>query len=378
MIHPFLTQPHPMQLVTNLFNNKLFSSISRAYPIVIVSDYQVRDQVLPPIIEFMESLGYRVVVLTFPPGERNKTWETFLSLHNHLIDNNIPSSSPIFGIGGGVSLDIAGFLASTYCRGLPLFFIPTTLLAMIDASIGGKNGVNFRGLKNRLGTFYLPQEVWIHPQCLATLPQQEWTNGIAEAIKHSCIANTSLWEFMDTYRTDLCTSPEILEEFIKRNCQVKAEIVAKDPKDKNLRKILNFGHTFAHAIETLSQGYIPHGHAVSVGMVIEMKIAVAMGKVKQTNLLELVSHKLTSFHLPTSLAELRKFLPQHLRKEFHKNNLMHFLQYDKKNPSTKAIRIVILEQLGRASTCDGAYCASPCKDILNQIIQEEFHVMCHN
>ena len=163
MIYPFLTQPHPMQLVTNLFNDRLFSSISRTYPIVIVSDCQVKDNILPPMIEFIESLGYKVVVLTFPPGEHNKTWATFLSLHNHLIDNNIPSSSPIFGIGGGISLDIAGFLASTYCRGMPLFFIPTPFLPMSIARFEGKMGWTFRVLKTDLGTFSFPKVEVIHP-----------------------------------------------------------------------------------------------------------------------------------------------------------------------------------------------------------------------
>ncbi|EPP36051.1 3-dehydroquinate synthase [Chlamydia avium] len=378
MIDSFITKPYPMKLVSSLLNTKLFSSIPHAYPIVVISDSRVGKYVLPPIIEFIESLGYKVITLIFPQGEQNKTWNNFISLQNQLIDNHISSSSPIFGIGGGVVLDIAGFLSSTYCRGMPLFFIPTTLLAMIDASIGGKNGVNFRGLKNRLGTFYPPQEVWICPALLATLPKQEWICGISEAIKHGFIASASLWNFISDHRENLFKSPKILEEFIKRNCQVKADIVTKDPKDQNLRKILNFGHTLAHAIETLSQGYIPHGFAVSVGMIIEMKIALAMGKVNQGDLLQQLSHILTCFHLPTSVKDLRNLIPQHLQKEFHTENIIRILGYDKKNLSTKAIRIITIEHLGHAETHHDSYYITPSMDILYKIIQEEFHVMCYN
>lgn len=378
MIDKFLDHPHTVKLVSNFLDKRLFSSIPQDHPIVIVSDSYVKTRLLPSAIEFMESLGYSVIVLSFPPGEQNKTWEVFLSLHNQLINNHVSSSSPILGIGGGIVLDIAGFLASTYCRGTPLFFIPTTLLAMIDASIGGKNGINFLGFKNRLGTFYPPQEVWICPKFLETLPRKEWMHGIAEAIKHGCIADASLWDFISGHREHLFTSPNILEEFIKRNCQAKAGIVVQDPKDKHLRKTLNFGHTLAHAIETLSQGYIPHGYAVSVGMILEAKIAWEMGKVRQGDLLELLSHMLRSFHLPTSLFDLRDLLPHRLYQEFQKDKIIRVLGYDKKNLSTRAIRIVIIERLGRASACHGAYCATPSMDILNKIIQEEAHAMCYS
>ncbi|AAP05467.1 3-dehydroquinate synthase [Chlamydia caviae] len=379
MIENFISDPHNVKFVENFFNSELFSSLSTDYPIVMISDHYVAEELLPPILDFMDNLGYRVILLTFPPGEKNKTWETFISLQNQLIDQGVSLGSTIIGIGGGIILDMAGFLASTYCRGVPLFLIPTTLTAMIDASIGGKNGINLRGFKNRLGTFYPPKDVWICPEFLATLPKKEWLHGIPEAIKHGCIADAYIWEFLDNCRDRLFSSQEILHEFIKRNCMVKAAIVAKDPKDQNLRKTLNFGHTIAHAIETLSKGHISHGLAVSVGMMIEMRISLESGIMKNPYLIEQLDNLLKYFCLPTALQELGSLIPQHLHNEFyHPENILHTLGYDKKNLSKKAVRMVMVEHLGRAASCNGAYCATPHTDILYEVLKSECHVVCNN
>ncbi|WP_348662934.1 3-dehydroquinate synthase [Chlamydia vaughanii] len=378
MIENFITEPHNVKFVEHFFNQKLFSTISSAYPVVIITDLRVGEEILPPILDFMDTLGYKVILLTFPPGEQNKTWEIFISLQNQLVDQDVSLGSTILGIGGGIVLDMAGFLASTYCRGIQLFLIPTTITAMIDASIGGKNGINLRGLKNRLGTFYPPKDVWICPEFLETLPKQEWSNGISEAIKHGCVADAYLWEFLHNYSDMLFTSSEILKEFIKRNCLIKAAIVTKDLKDKHLRKILNFGHTIAHAIETLSKGYINHGLAVSVGMMIEMKISLESGIMKNPYLLEQLYNLLKRFDLPTTLEDLRMLIPQHLHKGFYNpENIIHTLGYDKKNLSKKAVRMIMIEHLGRVAPFGGTYCASPNIDILYEVLRNECHVMCN-
>ncbi|QXE26917.1 3-dehydroquinate synthase [Chlamydia buteonis] len=379
MIKNFISNPHNIKLIGDFFNKKLFSSISTDYPIVIITDFQVAKEILPPILDFINSLDYKVIPLSFPPGEKNKTWEIFISLQNQLVDQDIPLGSTIIGIGGGVVLDMAGFLASTYCRGIPLFLVPTTMTAMIDACIGGKNGINLRGLKNRLGTFYPPKDVWICPEFLSTLPKKEWFYGISEAIKHGCIADAYIWEFLHNYSEMLFSSREILSEFIKRNCLIKAAIVSKDPYDKHLRKILNFGHTIAHAIETLSQGYLPHGLAVSVGMMIETKISLESGIMKNLSLPEQLHHLFKRFHLPTTLEELRDLIPQHLHNEFYNpENIIHALGYDKKNLSKKAIRMVMIEHLGRAASCNGVYCTVPKMDILYEILKSECYAVCNN
>lgn len=379
MIHHFITEPHHVKLVGNILNTQLFSTFSKEYPLVILTDPYVHSYLLPPILETLYSLDYRVIVLSLPSGEQSKTWEFFISLQNCLIDNKITIGSSILAIGGGVVLDMAGFIASTYCRGIPLFLIPTTLTAMIDAAIGGKNGINLRGFKNRLGTIYYPKDVWIYPEFLRSLPKQEWSNGIAEAIKHGCIANPYLWKFLHNHHETLFTSSEILKELIKRNCAIKAAIVARDPNDRGLRRILNFGHTFAHAIETLSQGYVPHGQAVSVGMMLEMKIALHSGITQDATLIDRLHSLLSAFHLPTTLQELQELIPEHLHQEFyHVEKIIQTLGYDKKNLSEKNMRIVMIEQLGKAAPFNGAYCTTPNMEILHSILREACHALCYS
>ncbi|WP_201457083.1 3-dehydroquinate synthase [Chlamydia sp. 17-3921] len=378
MINTIITQPHSAKLVNKFFTKKLFSSISIAYPVVIITDHNIEHLVLPPVLDYMKSLGYEVILLSFPPGEQQKNWENFISLQNQLVEQGISTGSSVLGFGGGTVLDMTGFLASTYCRGMQLYLIPTTITAMIDACIGGKNGINFRGLKNRLGTFYLPKDVWICPEFLSTLSRQEWHYGIAEAIKHGCIADVYLWEFLDSHSSTLFSSPQILGEFIKRNCQIKAAITIEDPQDRNRRKILNFGHSIAHAIETLSKGYVNHGQAVSIGMMVEMKLSLISGVMKNSQLLDQLCTLLKKFDLPTTFEDLRTIIPQHLQKNFyHPENIIHTLGYDKKNLSKKALRIVMIEHLGRAASFEGAYCTSPNKEILYKVLQDECNLMCH-
>nr|CRI43177.1 3-dehydroquinate synthase [Chlamydia pneumoniae] len=378
MSETIITTPHVVKLISNFFQKKLFSSISTAYPLVIITDVSVQQHLLGPILDHIKMLGYQVIVLTFPPGEPNKTWETFISLQYQLVDQNISPKSSIIGIGGGTVLDMTGFLAATYCRGLPLYLIPTTITAMVDASIGGKNGINLRAIKNRLGTFYLPKEVWMCPQFLSTLPREEWYHGIAEAIKHGFIADAYLWEFLNSHSKMLFSSSQILHEFIKRNCQIKAAIVAEDPYNRSLRKILNFGHSIAHAIETLAKGTVNHGQAVSVGMMIETRISLAEGVMKTPQLIDQLERILKRFNLPSTLKDLQSIVPEHLHNSLYSpENIIYTLGYDKKNLSQHELKMIMIEHLGRAAPFNGTYCASPNMEILYDILWSECHVMRH-
>nr|WP_231911711.1 3-dehydroquinate synthase [Chlamydia serpentis] len=378
MSETIITTPHTIKLVSNFFQKKLFSSIPTTYPLVIITDELTQQYVLSRILDHIKALGYQVVVLTFPSGEPNKTWETFISLQYQLVDQNITPKSSIIGIGGGIVLDMTGFLAATYCRGLPLYLIPTTITAMIDASIGGKNGINLLGIKNRLGTFYLPKEVWMCPEFLSTLPREQWHYGIAEAIKHAFIADAYLWEFLNSHSKMLFSSPQILYEFIKRNCQIKAAIVADDPYDLHIRKILNFGHSIAHAIETLSKGTINHGQAVSVGMMIETKVSLAEGVMQNPQLIDQLEKLLKRFELPSTLKELKHIVPEHLHDSlYNPENIIYTLGYDKKNFSKHELKMIMIEHLGRAAPFNGTYCSSPNMEILYDILWSECHAMCH-
>lgn len=379
MIKEILTQPHRAKLVSNFFSKELFSSLSLKNPLVIITDHHIQQLHLPPIISHLKLLGYKVLVLAFTPGEQSKTFEVFLSLQQQLIDLGISSGTPILGWGGGVVLDIAGFVAATCCRGVPLYLVPTTLTAMIDASIGGKNGINLQGVKNRLGTVYLPKDVWICPEFLSTLPQHEWSYGIAEAIKHGVIADPYIWEFLHTHHQEVFSSPKPLKELILRNCQVKAAIVKEDLHDRCRRKILNFGHSIAHAIEALSEGHVPHGKAVSVGMMIETQLSLACGVLWSPQVLKDLRTLLKLFHLPTTLEELRTSIPQSLHEHvYHPGNLMRILHYDKKNPSPKEFNMVMIERLGKAASFQGTYCASPRREVLLKVLENECSLMRYN
>jgi 3-dehydroquinate synthase len=216
--------------------------------------------------------------LTFPSGETSKTRETKGALENRLLDGGFGRDTCIVAIGGGVVTDLAGYVAATYCRGVPVIMVPTTLMAMVDASIGGKNGVNVSQGKNLIGTIYQPRKVLIDPSALHTLPFSELRNGLAEMIKHGVIADKSYFEFLEGHVSQLLSleSP-ILESAILMGCSIKKGIVEDDERERDQRHLLNFGHTIGHALECVSGYSLAHGEAVALGMVAEGQIGVHLG-----------------------------------------------------------------------------------------------------
>lgn len=374
MIERIASLPHNISLVSSFFHEELFSQISRDHPLVVIMDHHIERLLFPELQQFLISLNFSLCVLSFPPGESSKQWQTFLHLHQQLLHAGISSASTLLAIGGGVTLDLAGFLAATYHRGIPCIFIPTTLMAMIDASIGGKNGINIHHVKNQMGTFYLPQDVWIIPPMLRTLPQQEWCHGTAEAIKHGLIIAPDLWSFLSLHRGAIFTDSSLLHIFLKKNCCAKAHIVSQDMRDKHQRRLLNFGHTIGHALEATSRGMIPHGFAVSVGMVLETKLSLLTHKLQAPHLLIDLQNLLRIFHLPTTLKELCCLT--HLDPSlFTPRKLMSFAHKDKKNTFQQRITIVGIEDLGKPIP---DICFSPDSQLTLQLFKEEFHALCDN
>jgi 3-dehydroquinate synthase len=209
--------------------------------------------------------------LKLESGEKNKTFISVLKIWDFLNCNNVKSCDLLFILGGGMLTDLAGFAASTYKRGIEFIYFPTTLLAMADASIGGKTGFNYQFLKNNIGTFTLPKAVFLDTTFLATLPKTELDSGIAEVYKHSIIGDVDLWNYLKVNSKDLD-----LDYIVKSSKNLKLEIVNKDPYEKNIRKKLNFGHTIGHAIESYlldSNAPTLHGFAIAKGMIIESFIA---------------------------------------------------------------------------------------------------------
>lgn len=232
--------------------------------------------------------GFRVTILPVPDGEEQKSLETAGRLYHELSNCYAERTTPILALGGGVIGDLAGFVASTYLRGVPLVQIPTTLLAQVDSSIGGKVAVNLGLLKNKIGVFYQPKLVISDISTLKTLPPKELANGLAEVIKSAMVWNKEFFAYLEVNldRIKSLDDREI-EETIFRSAKIKAEIVAKDERDLGLRNILNYGHTIGHAIESAADFSIGHGEAVAIGMLAAARISNRLGILEQNELIRL-------------------------------------------------------------------------------------------
>jgi 3-dehydroquinate synthase len=280
--------------------------------------------------------GFEVVEIK--PGEANKTLETASAVYERLLELEIDRSSFIVGVGGGIVCDVTGFAASTYMRGVPFGFVPTTLLAQVDASVGGKNGVNFKGYKNIIGTIRQPRFCLCDFELLRTLPKEEMRNGFAEAVKAAAIGDASLFSFLEAnWEKASALQRTAVEKAVHDSLQVKIRIVSADETEKDGRMKLNFGHTIGHAIEKATG--IPHGEAISIGMVAAAKLSRNKAGLEEAQALRLES-LLKEIGLPTALGARKDAVLEAIRK-------------DKKRSGAK-IRMVLLERIGAARIADVA------------------------
>jgi len=268
------------------------------------------------------------LIIEIKSGEKHKNISTCNLIWKELTINNFDRNALVINLGGGVIGDMGGFCAATYKRGLDFIHIPTTLLAMVDASVGGKLGIDFKGFKNQIGLFANPKTILIYPEFLETLSENELKSGFAEVVKHALISDNSLWvKLKNTLFTDLDW-----EDIIDTSVQIKNNIVLADPFEKGERKKLNFGHTFGHAIESyyLEKGTpISHGEAVFMGMILETEIS----DLSETEKNEIKNYIISDFALP--------YTPK-------KSNLHKFLINDKKNQNGK-INFTLLSGIGNCS-----------------------------
>ena len=250
----------------------------------------------------LEQNGFQVTSICLPDGEEYKTTKTVNTIYDSLIQDGFDRTSGLVALGGGVVGDITGFAAATFLRGIPYVQVPTTLLAQVDSSVGGKTGVNHPLGKNLIGAFYQPQQVFIDVDTLKTLPYREFSAGMAEVIKYGMIWDEKFFFSIRRNQEKLARlDPEALIGCIKRACEIKAEIVEKDEQESNLRAILNFGHTFGHAVENLAgYGEYCHGEAVAIGMYVAARASYKMGLCSHEHIGEL-KELLTRFHLPVAL-----------------------------------------------------------------------------
>lgn len=291
-----------------LVGSGLFASLATAlsrfcpaHRYAVVTDDRVAELYAVRLSRMLHSAGHRTDVFAFTSGEAQKTRETWSLVSDAMMESGCGRDTAVIAFGGGVPGDLGGFVAATYMRGLPLVQVPTTLLAMIDASVGGKTGVDTPAGKNLVGAFHQPQCVLIDPEMLQTLPDAHLRSGMAEAVKHGAIADAEYLDWIeDNVESLLAADPQALSRLIMRSVEIKAEIVASDVMEGGPRKLLNFGHTIGHAVETLSGYALLHGEAVAVGMVEEARIGERAG-VTAAGTSARLRRVLTRLGLPTSL-----------------------------------------------------------------------------
>jgi len=254
--------------------DRLLREYCPAAAYALISDSHVGKLYGESIAKQIVGAGHQVELLTFPAGEWNKTRDTWATLSDRMLAARLGRDSAVIALGGGVVGDVAGFVAATYLRGVPLVQVPTSLLAMIDSSIGGKAAVDVPAGKNLLGAFHQPRVVIIDLDLLDSLSNVQLAAGLAEAVKHGVIADAEYFAFLEREQSAIVAKDRsALERVVRRSVEIKADVVAQDEREAGRRAILNFGHTVGHAIEATSKYEVMHGEAVAIGMTYEARLA---------------------------------------------------------------------------------------------------------
>ncbi len=303
-------------------------------PVALVSDSNVARLHAVRVLGSLQAAGYEAGLTVIPAGEENKTLDTVSSLWNAFLGSGLDRRSTVVALGGGLTGDLAGFAAATYMRGIDWVGLPTSLLAMADASLGGKTGFDLPAGKNLVGAFHPPRLVLADPALLATLPQEEYCAGLAEVVKHGVIADPDLF--------GLCAAGDErvranLEEVVRRAMAVKVQIIQADPFERGVRASLNLGHTVGHALETASRYALRHGEAISIGMVLEARLAERL-RIAQAGLSEEIGVALAGLGLPVRM-------PANLRRK----DILRTMRVDKKK-ADGIIRFALPVRIGEVRT----------------------------
>ena len=285
---------------------------------------------------FINIINFKFTNVNFKNGDDCKNLETLSSLWKQLMLKGADRKSLIINLGGGVVTDMGGFTAATFKRGIKFIHVPTSLLGMVDAAIGGKNGINFMEAKNQIGTIVQPEFVWINTGFLKTLPQDEFISGFAEMLKHGLIANRSYWEDLKVYHQK--PTDEMLSELIKTSVYIKDDIIRKDPYEQGIRKLLNYGHTIGHALESYmnyqQKKALPHGKAVAAGMIIEAYLSYKTNNLTQEDLLDIKQSINTIYPvIKLSNNDIKR--------------IIDLMRFDKKNENG-VVKYVLLNAIGSA------------------------------
>ena len=328
--------------IINKYKNKIFSTIKNAKKIFIVTDTKIKKLHLKKIIQIISG-KYTIKTLVIKPGEKMKDIKTINKIVTVLLKNKISRNDAIFALGGGVIGDLSGFLASITLRGIKLVHFPTTLLAQVDSSIGGKTGVNSSYGKNLIGTFYQPNLVICDTIFLSTLPKRELISGYAEVIKYGIINDKNFFNWLNKNTKKILNNNSFeMIKAIKKSIEIKKEFIIKDEKDlNNKRALLNFGHTFAHSLESCTKysKILLHGEAVSIGICMASKLSNILGFLSLTNYLK-IKNIFYNFGLPIDLVFLKKI-------KIQKKQILKNMTYDKKNLNGK-LNFILCRDIGKA------------------------------
>lgn len=310
--------------------------------LAIISNPTVYDLYGKVVSESIKDAGFELTEIIIPDGEEYKSLTWLQNIYGELLKARLDRRSALIALGGGVIGDITGFAASTYMRGVDFIQVPTTLLAQVDSSVGGKTGVNHPLGKNMIGTFWQPRIVWIDTDTLKTLPKREFLSGLAEVIKYGVIRDSGLFGFLEMNRDKILKlDRDAIIHIVGRSCEIKSDVVSRDERESGLREILNYGHTIGHAIETVT-GYkrFLHGEAVAIGMNIEAELSRSLGFIDDKQVSR-IKDLIESYSLPSGMPE-----------GIESKALFTAMQIDKKAVSGE-LKFVLPEKVGAVNIHSG-------------------------
>jgi len=351
--HLMTFQNTSIVLGEGLRQSVLLEDACKTSSIVLIADENIAELYGKEMQSYLQSSSKEVYLLTFPPGEASKSRATKEKLEDQMQKKGLGRDTTLIGIGGGVTTDLAGFIASTYCRGIPLILMPTSLLGMVDASIGGKTGVNTPYGKNLIGTFYLPETLIIDFDFLVSLPKEGIEEGLVEVIKMALTSDKKLFDEMEKAGESLLKLDKPLKRIIKRACEIKLEVISTDFEEKKgMRRILNFEHTVGHALEKFFNYQMPHGTAVAIGIIAESFIACELELLKRTYFNRIV--KLLKPLAPCKQFDLRE--------------VYDYMILDKKSQD-QLPRFVLIDNIGHVLAFNDDYCTLVEEDVVLNALQ---------